>query len=110
MDATNAGEAASRPFQANVSSNCQEMPVSEWRQLTEGSEWLPIAAGLLLFVVLLGLELALPIHRSPNEGKGRLTANFGLGAINFSLFAALPLSSVLAAGFAQNHGFGVLNI
>ena len=83
--------------------------MSGWGELVGIYEWLPMAAGLLLVIVVLGLELALPLHRAPKEGKGRLIANFGLGAINFSLFAILPLSSVLAAGFAQRQGFGLLN-
>lgn len=83
--------------------------MSEWGLVTGTYEWLPMAGGLLLIVVVLWLETALPIHRAPKEGKGRLVANFGLGAINFSLFAILPLSSVLAAGIAESQGFGLLN-
>lgn len=84
--------------------------MSEWIQLAGAYEWLPMAAGLLLVLVLLALETALPIHHEPTQRRGRLIANFGLGAINFTLFALLPLSSVLAAGVAQRHGFGLFHV
>lgn len=71
--------------------------------------WLPVAAFWLLLLALVALELKLPIHRTPKEGKGRLVANFGLGAVNFSLFALLPLSSVLPAEYARQEGLGLLN-
>ena len=69
--------------------------------------WLP-AAGFLLLMVLLALaELARPLHRAPREGRGRLTANFGLGILNALIFAALPLSTLLAAAWAAQHGIGI---
>jgi sterol desaturase/sphingolipid hydroxylase (fatty acid hydroxylase superfamily) len=71
--------------------------------------WLPLAAFWLLLLGLVALELLAPIHRAPREGKGRLVANFGLGAVNFSLFALLPLSSVLPAEYARQEGIGLLN-
>ncbi|MEA3040911.1 MAG: hypothetical protein QOC65_400 [Sphingomonadales bacterium] len=71
--------------------------------------WLPLAAFWLLLVALVALELLAPIHRTPKEAKGRLIANFGLGAVNFSLFALLPLSSVLPAEYARQEGIGLLN-
>ena len=71
--------------------------------------WLP-AAGFLLLMALLALaELARPLHRAPREGKGRLTANFGLGILNTLIFAAVPLSTLLAADWARLHQIGLLN-
>lgn len=71
--------------------------------------WLP-AAGFLLLMILLALaELARPLHRAPREGEGRLIANFGLGILNMLLFAALPLSTLLAAEWARIHQIGLLN-
>jgi sterol desaturase/sphingolipid hydroxylase (fatty acid hydroxylase superfamily) len=75
----------------------------------EVQAWLPLAAFWLLLLALVALELLAPIHRAPREGKGRLVANFGLGAVNFSLFALLPLSSVLPAEHARQEGLGLLN-
>jgi sterol desaturase/sphingolipid hydroxylase (fatty acid hydroxylase superfamily) len=71
--------------------------------------WLPLAAVCLLLLALLVLETRRPIHSAPKEGKGRLVANFGLGAVNFGLFALLPLSSVLPAEYARQEGIGLLN-
>lgn len=69
--------------------------------------WLP-AAGFLALMILLALaELARPLHRAPREGKGRLTANFGLGILNALIFAALPLSTILAAEWARLHQIGL---
>ena len=69
--------------------------------------WLP-AAGFLALMILLALaELARPLHLAPVEGKGRLTANFGLGILNALLFAALPLSTLLAAEWARLHQTGL---
>jgi sterol desaturase/sphingolipid hydroxylase (fatty acid hydroxylase superfamily) len=72
--------------------------------------WLPVGAVSLLLIALIVLELRRPIHSAPKEGKGRLLANFGLGAINFTLFALLPLSSVLPAELARQQSFGLLNV
>lgn len=69
--------------------------------------WLPVAGFLLLMVLLALAELASPLHRAPREGKGRLTTNFGLGILNSLVFAALPLSTVLAAFWAQQHQVGI---
>jgi sterol desaturase/sphingolipid hydroxylase (fatty acid hydroxylase superfamily) len=69
--------------------------------------WLP-AAGFLLFLILLAAaELASPLHRAPREGRGRLTANFGLGILNALIFAAVPLSTLLAAEWARQHQIGL---
>lgn len=75
---------------------------------TEGG-WTGTAAlgGLLLALLL--LEAIAPIHRAPREEQGRLIANFGLGLLNAALFAALPLSSVLAATWAARHDLGLFN-
>lgn len=71
--------------------------------------WLP-AAGILLLMILLALaELARPLHAAPREGKGRLTANFGLGIMNALIFAALPLSTLLAAEWARLHQAGLFH-
>jgi sterol desaturase/sphingolipid hydroxylase (fatty acid hydroxylase superfamily) len=69
--------------------------------------WLP-AAGFLLLLILLALaELASPLHRTPREGRGRLATNFGLGILNALIFASLPLSTVLAALWAEQHRIGI---
>ena len=77
--------------------------------VTEGG-WIGAAASFGLLVALLALEAFMPIHRTPREEKGRLVANFGLGLLNAGLFAALPLSSVLAAAWAARHGIGLFNL
>ncbi|HYJ31545.1 MAG TPA: sterol desaturase family protein [Allosphingosinicella sp.] len=83
------------------------MDATGW--IDDAQAWLPLAGVSLLLLALLVLETRRPIHRTPREGKGRLVANFGLGAVNFSLFALLPLSSVLPAEYARQEGIGLLN-
>ena len=79
----------------------------EW--LGAGADWLPMAAFWLLLFGLLACEALLPLHRAPAEPKGRLTANFGLGLLNAALFATLPLSTVIAADWAEERGVGAMN-
>lgn len=71
------------------------------------SAWLPVLGFLLLLILIALAELARPLHRAPREGKGRLVANFGLGILNALVFAAVPLSTILAADWARLHGVGV---
>lgn len=83
------------------------MSATGW--IDDARAWLPLPAVCLLLLALLVLETRRPIHSAPKEGKGRLVANFGLGAVNFGLFALLPLSSVLPAEYARQEGIGLLN-
>lgn len=69
--------------------------------------WLPAAGFLLLLTLLAMAELFSPLHRTTREGKGRLTTNFGLGILNALIFAALPLSTLLAAETARLHQLGL---
>ena len=79
----------------------------EWLDVV--TDWLPMAGFWLLLFALLASEALLPIHRAPREPKGRLTANFGLGLLNAGLFATLPLSTVIAADWAREQGFGAMH-
>jgi sterol desaturase/sphingolipid hydroxylase (fatty acid hydroxylase superfamily) len=73
-------------------------------------EWLPFFAFILGFFLLAGAELLWPIHHRPRETKGRLFVNFGLGVIDAAMVALLPLSTVLAALWAQQQKLGLLNL
>jgi sterol desaturase/sphingolipid hydroxylase (fatty acid hydroxylase superfamily) len=68
--------------------------------------WLPAAGALLLMMLLALAELARPLHRAPREGRGRLPTNFGFAILNALIFAALPLSTLLAADWARVHQVG----
>lgn len=72
-------------------------------------DWLPFAGFWLLILGLMMVEVFLPIHRDPKEGKGRLLSNFSLGAVNACLFFVLPLSTVASALWARGEGWGVMN-
>lgn len=74
------------------------------------SQWLPFIAFWALLLALLVLEAVAPIHRAPEERRGRLLTNFSLGGLNGAMFALLPLSSVLSAGWAQDRGWGLMNV
>lgn len=71
-----------------------------------------LAVGLLAFVLLalMLFEAGFPIHHQPREPKGRLLANFGLGMINATLFSIVPLSTVIAATWAQRNGIGLFHM
>ena len=74
------------------------------------TDLLAVPAFWLLAAVLIALELLFPIHRHPREVKGRLAVNFGLGSINMALFYLLPLSTVIAGAWAEQHGIGLFNL
>ena len=74
------------------------------------SGWMPASALGVFLVAMIAAEALFPIHRLPVEPKGRLIANFGLGIVNAGLFATLPLSSVIAATWAQQGGVGLFNL
>jgi sterol desaturase/sphingolipid hydroxylase (fatty acid hydroxylase superfamily) len=63
--------------------------------------------GLLL--ALAGAEAWLPLHRDGDEPRGRIAGNVGMGVINASIAAFLPVSSVVPAAWAAAHGVGLMN-
>lgn len=63
----------------------------------------------LLLLAIMAAEVVLPLHRQPAGGRGRLVTNFGLGAINAVLLLGVPLGTIAAAGWAAQHGVGLLN-
>jgi sterol desaturase/sphingolipid hydroxylase (fatty acid hydroxylase superfamily) len=71
----------------------------------------PIYLGFgVLLLLLFAAELAWPLHRAPKGGSVRVLANFGLGLIDALILAALPVSTLLVAGWARDRGFGALNL
>lgn len=72
-------------------------------------ELLPIVALLAVLITLAAAELAAPLHASPRDAEGRIATNFTMGAINLGLVAIVPVSGVVAAGWADMRGIGLLN-
>jgi sterol desaturase/sphingolipid hydroxylase (fatty acid hydroxylase superfamily) len=72
--------------------------------------WLPFVGFLALLIVLFAAELSMPLRLDPQEGRGRLLANFGLGIVNALILSALPFSAILAAEWAHAHRVGLLNL
>ena len=86
--------------------------VLEWivdRTSDIGGLWLPTGAALLLLFALAAGEIAWPVYRDPKEGRGRLTTNFGLGILNALLAWMVPLTAIVAAGWAEERGVGLLH-
>lgn len=77
--------------------------------IAEAYSWLPLALVCGLFMLLAAAELLRPLHLAPHAPVGRLRTNFGLGAINLAASAALPLSTVAAATFADAQRIGLLH-
>jgi sterol desaturase/sphingolipid hydroxylase (fatty acid hydroxylase superfamily) len=73
-------------------------------------DWLFLAGFLLLLVVLAAIETLWPLHASPLQPKGRLLTNFGLGLLNNSALALIPVSLIATAEWAKQNQFGLLNL
>jgi sterol desaturase/sphingolipid hydroxylase (fatty acid hydroxylase superfamily) len=73
-------------------------------------DWLPYAGFGALLLLLFAAELAWPLHPAPKGGSVRVIANFALGLLDALILAALPVSTLLAASWARDHGFGALNL
>jgi sterol desaturase/sphingolipid hydroxylase (fatty acid hydroxylase superfamily) len=72
--------------------------------------WLGLALFLVLLAALAAAELIAPARREAAEASGRLPTNFGFGLINGALATLLPLSAVIAAGWAREQGIGLFNV
>ena len=71
--------------------------------------WWPVALLCGVFLLLAAAELLRPLYRAPHEPSGRLLTNFALGAMNMTVSALLPLSTVMVATFAEQRGIGLLH-
>jgi sterol desaturase/sphingolipid hydroxylase (fatty acid hydroxylase superfamily) len=73
-------------------------------------EW----AGALPFwgalAALVAIEMWRPLHDWPEEPRGRIAGNVGMGFINAGLTLVLPLSTVVSAGWAAHHHLGLMNL
>lgn len=62
------------------------------------------------FAVVAVAEALWPARRGGPAAPGRLTVNFGLGLANSALILMVPLSSLAAAGLAQDRGWGLFGL
>src|SRR3954470_13114600 len=62
-----------------------------------------------VLMILAAIEFLLPAFKDPPRRDRRWPANLGLAAINMALEAAVPISAVLAAAWAQSNDFGLIN-
>jgi sterol desaturase/sphingolipid hydroxylase (fatty acid hydroxylase superfamily) len=76
--------------------------------LTSDTLW-PIAYWVLL-AAFAGLEAFIPAFQGSPQREKRWSTNLGLGILNMMLEPLAPVSAVLGAQWAQEHGFGLLNI
>jgi sterol desaturase/sphingolipid hydroxylase (fatty acid hydroxylase superfamily) len=75
----------------------------------DGASWIPLCGFALLLVLLTVAEMWRPLHVGRDEPKGRIGGNVAMGVINAGLGSLLPVSSVLAAAWAAQHGAGLMN-
>jgi sterol desaturase/sphingolipid hydroxylase (fatty acid hydroxylase superfamily) len=75
-----------------------------------GAAWAAFALFWLLLFALAAAEQWRPLHRGGEEPRGRIPANFALGLLNAGLGTLLPVSTVVAAAWAKEHGVGVMNL
>jgi sterol desaturase/sphingolipid hydroxylase (fatty acid hydroxylase superfamily) len=81
-----------------------------WHWQGEDGTWLGLGLFLVLMALLAVAELIAPARREATEAPGRLPTNFGFGLINGALATLLPLSGVVAAGWAREQGIGLFNM
>lgn len=80
---------------------------AEWLSADVGTLWLAAFCAVMLPLTL--LEAVMPAFRDDAARTRRWPANFSLALVNAALAALLPISSVLAAEWAWQHGVGLLN-
>lgn len=62
------------------------------------------------FLIVGALESWRPFFARKQEPDGRMLTNFGLGVINAAIQLAVPVSVLLAAGWAEQNRFGLLHM
>jgi sterol desaturase/sphingolipid hydroxylase (fatty acid hydroxylase superfamily) len=74
-----------------------------------GLDWAAFGAFWAVVALLAMAELWRPLHVGRDEPAGRIAGNVGLGLVNAGFGLALPLSTVLPALWAAQHGVGLMN-
>lgn len=83
------------------------------------ASFFPYGQGIMLFglgIMVLGFvgvgtwELLRPARRGAPGRDGRMTINFGLGVLNMTLSAVLPISSLAMAMLAESKGWGLFQM
>ena len=73
----------------------------------EPLQYVAFFATLLLFA---SLELVVARNRQAPRRRRRWPLNYGLTALNIVVLGALPVSGLVAADHARDHGLGLLNV
>jgi sterol desaturase/sphingolipid hydroxylase (fatty acid hydroxylase superfamily) len=79
-----------------------------WLSSNTDTLWLLAYWGVL--ALFAGLEAFIPAFQQPPQREKRWPVNLGLGIVNILLAPLAPVSAVWGAQWAQDHGFGLLNI
>jgi len=79
-----------------------------WLSFDTDTLWLIAYWGLL--AVFAGFEALIPAVQEPPQREKRWPTNLGLGIMNIMLAPLAPVSGVWGAQWAQDHGFGLLNV
>ena len=80
------------------------------RILENQPAWLPFLLFWPILLAVAAAELRRPLYVGRSEPRSRIPVNVAFGLINAGIAAFLPLSAVIAAGWAQRHGVGLLNL
>jgi len=78
--------------------------------LLDSGALLPFLLFWPVLIAIAAAELWRPLHVGRPEPKGRISVNVAFGLINAGIVALVPLSTVLAAQWAAEHGVGLLNL
>ena len=80
------------------------------RILDDPAAWLPFLLFWPILLAIAAAELWRPLYVGRREPGSRIPVNVAFGLINAGIAAFLPLSTVLAAGWAERHDIGLLNL
>jgi sterol desaturase/sphingolipid hydroxylase (fatty acid hydroxylase superfamily) len=79
------------------------------RFLADQANWLPFLLFWPILIAVAAAELWRPLYVGRSEAKSRIPVNVAFGLINAGFAALLPISTVLAAAWAQRNGVGLLH-
>jgi sterol desaturase/sphingolipid hydroxylase (fatty acid hydroxylase superfamily) len=72
--------------------------------------WLPFLLFWPILIAVAVAELWRPLYVGRSEPRSRIPVNVAFGLINAAIAALLPVSTVLAAGWAQRNDVGLLHL
>ena len=82
--------------------------IASWLSPLRATDWFMAYCVVLAF--LAGFEMFFPAFNGPPQRHQRWPTNIGIGLFNIGLATVVPVTAVIGAKWAQDNGFGLLNI